>query len=67
MCLVDFLNHIYEDENDIIFEDYLKEEHLNELKNRRSLLNKDNLKGYPPSYTIRPTAAQVYLNILLKK
>lgn len=59
MFLVDFLNHIYEDENDIIFEDYLKEKHLIELKNRRLMSNKNNLKVYPPAYKIRPTVAQV--------
>lgn len=66
MCLVDLMNHIYEDEQDIAFEEYLTEENLNLLKQRRASTSgydskevQNSLMVFSPSYKIRPTAQQV--------
>ncbi|KAI1707371.1 chromatin modification-related protein EAF7 domain-containing protein [Ditylenchus destructor] len=63
MMLVDYMNHIYEDEMDVSFEDVLSREHYNLLKSRKRArgrqLTKDDIKVLPPSYKIRPSAKQI--------
>ena len=61
--LVDYMNHIYEDEDDIDFDEYLSEEDFDLLEQRKTgkLDEKHAAKimAFPPSYSIRPTGFQV--------
>ena len=57
------MNHIYEDEDDINFDEYLSEEDFDLLVQRKTgkLDEKHAAKimAFPPSYSIRPTGFQV--------
>uniref|UniRef100_A0A915EE94 Uncharacterized protein n=1 Tax=Ditylenchus dipsaci TaxID=166011 RepID=A0A915EE94_9BILA len=56
----DLLNHIYEDETDVCFEEVLTQQHLKELKKSRASQAQNSVsKAFPPSYAIRPTAAEI--------
>ena len=59
--LIHSLSHIYADEKDTNFRDYLSEQHYKELKksNLSSLKAQNTLKTYPPVYQIRPTSEQI--------
>ena len=68
--LVDYMNHIYEDEDDINFEEYLSEKDFEILKQRKlgKLDGKhaEEIMAFPPSYSIRPTGFQVIFSYHVK-
>ncbi|MFH4974263.1 hypothetical protein AB6A40_000972 [Gnathostoma spinigerum] len=57
-CLVDYMNHIYEDE-DIDFEDVLSENDLKRLELRSGPTEKDYPLVFSPVYRIRPTPDEI--------
>ena len=53
------MNHIYEDEQDTNFEEYLSEKDLEILRNRMLNGITGDIIVFAPIYSIRPTGKQV--------
>lgn len=62
MCLVDYMNNVYEDE-DTDFEDVLTPEDFHGLITLKNTTGKPRI--FRPKYKLRPTAQQVAFIIML--